>query len=82
MTVREARLYAASINSLARPGLGRAWVNTGQGEDDSTISVRNTLGIESELHVAPQSSTDLYTFMNEAGDRTVPPDPDWGCLVL
>jgi hypothetical protein len=49
MTREEAQRMAGRINARPWHGIGHAWVNTGLGEDDSSVSVRNTRGEETEI---------------------------------
>jgi hypothetical protein len=53
MTHPQAVELAGRINGRPLAHLGHAWVNTGTGADDSSVSVRNHIGMETEVTSFP-----------------------------
>lgn len=49
MTHPQAIELAGRVNGRPLAHLGHAWVNTGASADDSSVSVRNHIGVETEI---------------------------------
>lgn len=72
MSIKDAIRLAARINGLHPHGVGHAWVNPAPGAGESTVSVRNRHGIESEFVVMPTSPADLIVFLDDAARTACP----------